>query len=192
MILPDYKVAERVLTEDMIKGYVSDKTSVFEGEKLPSFGQGGHSYDPRSTGEFLIGKTGKRTVDPKNIDLSHYDRFKIRTDRKGSRYIDIPPKKFALTYTREYFKIPDDIAVKVMSKSTYARLGLAVETTFVDPSFEGQVVLELYNRNDAPVRIYIDGGVVQFIFEKTLPAKTSYADSKGKYMKQTGLTLGRV
>ena len=105
----------------------------------------------------------------------------------------IPPNSFALARTIEYFKIPDDILVICLGKSTYARCGIIVNVTPLEPGWEGHVTLEFSNTTPLPAKIYANEGVAQFIFLKgNEKPSVTYANRKGKYMKQKGVTLPKV
>ena len=105
----------------------------------------------------------------------------------------IPPNSFALASTVEYFKIPRDVLVICLGKSTYARCGIIVNVTPLEPEWEGHVTLEFSNTTPLPAKIYANEGACQFIFLKGNESpETSYADRNGKYMKQTGVTLPKI
>jgi dCTP deaminase len=126
-------------------------------------------------------------VDPKKFTSDNF------VTKKTSDYIIIPPNSFALGTTIEVFKIPRDIMCIVVGKSTYARTGIIVNVTPIESEFFGTVTLEFSNTTPLPAKIYANEGVAQFLFLKGDQApETSYADRKGKYMGQTGVTLPKV
>ena len=152
-----------------------------------SFGVSSYGYDARVSNEFKIfTNVNSEIVDPKNFKPSNF------VSKKNSECI-IPPNSFVLASTVEYFKIPKDILVICLGKSTYARCGIIVNVTPLEPGWEGHVTLEFSNTTPLPAKIYANEGVAQFIFLKgnELPEVT-YADRKGKYMGQTGVTLPKV
>ena len=152
-----------------------------------SFGVSSYGYDARVSNEFKIfTNVNSEIVDPKNFKPSNF------ISKKNSECI-IPPNSFVLASTVEYFKIPKDILVICLGKSTYARCGIIVNVTPLEPGWEGHVTLEFSNTTPLPAKIYANEGVAQFIFLKgnELPEVT-YADRKGKYMGQTGVTLPKV
>ncbi len=125
-------------------------------------------------------------VDPKNFNPDSF------VDRAGPVAI-IPPNSFALAHTVEYFRIPRDILVICLGKSTYARCGIIVNVTPLEPEWEGQVTIEISNTTPLPARIYAGEGICQFLFlQGSEPCETSYADRAGKYMRQRGTALPRM
>jgi dCTP deaminase len=113
-------------------------------------------------------------------------------DVRGEQCI-IPPNSFALARTVERFRIPRDVITVCVGKSTYARCGIIVNVTPLEPEWEGIVTLEISNTTPLPARIYAGEGIAQFLFfEGDEPCETSYADKKGKYQAQKGLTLPRI
>tara|TARA_B100001741_G_scaffold309959_1_gene308487 strand:+ start:171 stop:725 length:555 start_codon:yes stop_codon:yes gene_type:complete len=160
--------------------------SQVRGKKI-SFGVSSYGYDARVSNEFKIfTNVNSEIVDPKDFKPSNF------VTRNTSECI-IPPNSFVLASTVEYFKIPKDILVICLGKSTYARCGIIVNVTPLEPGWEGHVTLEFSNTTPLPAKIYANEGVAQFIFLKgnEVPEVT-YADRKGKYMGQTGVTLPKV
>ena len=152
-----------------------------------SFGLSSYGYDARVSNEFKIfTDVDSAVVDPKNFNNNSF------VSRKVDECI-IPPNSFVLASTVEYFKIPKDILVICLGKSTYARCGIIVNVTPLEPGWEGHVTLEFSNTTPLPAKIYANEGAAQFIFLKgnEEPEKT-YAQRKGKYMNQTGVTLPKV
>jgi dCTP deaminase len=125
-------------------------------------------------------------VDPKNFDPKSFVEF------KGDICI-IPPNSFVLGYSVEYFRIPRDVIVICLGKSTYARCGLIVNVTPLEPEWEGHVTIEISNTTPLPARIYANEGIAQLIFLKGVePCEISYAERSGKYQAQKGITLPKV
>ena len=156
------------------------------GDKI-SFGVSSFGYDARVSNEFKIfTNVNSEIVDPKNFKPTNF------LTKKTEECI-IPPNSFVLASTIEYFKIPKDILVICLGKSTYARCVIIVNVTPLEPGWEGHVTLEFSNTTPLPAKIYANEGVSQFIFLKgnELPEIT-YADRNGKYMGQTGVTLPKV
>ena len=152
-----------------------------------SFGTSSFGYDSKISDEFKVfTNVNTEIVDPKNFKPTNF------VTRKGPECI-IPPNSFALASTVEKFKIPEDVLVICLGKSTYARCGIIVNVTPLEPGWEGHVTLEFSNTTPLPAKIYANEGVAQFIFLKgsELP-ETTYADRNGKYMGQTGVTLPKV
>ena len=156
------------------------------GNKI-SFGLSSFGYDARVSNEFKVfTNVNSEVIDPKNFKNSNF------ITRNGNECV-IPPNSFALASTMEYFKIPDDVMVICLGKSTYARCGIIVNVTPLEPGWEGYVTLEFSNTTPLPAKIYANEGVAQFIFLKgNEKPEVTYADRKGKYMKQKGVTLPKI
>jgi len=152
-----------------------------------SYGLSSYGYDARVSDEFKIfTNVNSEVVDPKNFKQSNF------ISKKVSECI-IPPNSFVLASTVEYFKIPNDIMVICLGKSTYARCGIIVNVTPLEPGWEGYVTLEFSNTTPLPAKIYANEGAAQFIFLKgNEKPEVTYADRDGKYMKQKGVTLPKV
>ena len=182
-VLSDKWIKQAVKTKDMIKPFVSKQ--IRKGKI--SFGLSSYGYDARVSNEFKIFTNVNNTiVDPKNFSLDGF------VEKKSDTCI-IPPNSFALASTVEYFKIPRDILVICLGKSTYARCGIIVNVTPLEPEWEGHVTLEFSNTSPLPAKIYANEGACQFLFlQGKEPPTISYADKKGKYMKQKGVTLPKI
>ena len=156
-------------------------------EKLISYGTSSYGYDVRCADEFKIfTNVHSATVDPKNFDPDSF------VDTKGDHCI-IPPNAFALARTIEYFRIPRKILTICLGKSTYARCGIIVNVTPLEPEWEGHVTLEFSNTTNLPAKIYANEGVAQVIFlESDKECETSYKDRSGKYQGQRGVTLPKT
>ena len=156
-------------------------------EKIISWGLSGYGYDVRLAPSFKIfTNINSSIIDPKDLDRRCF------VDFEGDVCI-IPPNSYVLGHTIEYFSIPKDILTIVVGKSTYARSGIIVNVTPIEPGFEGEVVVELSNSTSLPVKVYANEGVAQFLFLKgDQPCRVSYADKQGKYQHQRGITLPRV
>jgi dCTP deaminase len=152
-----------------------------------SYGLSSYGYDARVSNEFKIfTNVNSEVVDPKNFKQCNF------ISKKVSECI-IPPNSFVLSSTIEYFKIPNDIMVICLGKSTYARCGIIVNVTPLEPGWEGYVTLEFSNTTPLPAKIYANEGAAQFIFLKgNEKPEVTYADRDGKYMKQKGVTLPKV
>ncbi len=152
-----------------------------------SYGLSSYGYDIRVADEFkLFTNINSTVVDPKNFDARSF------VDFKGDVCI-IPPNSFALARTMEYFRIPRNVLVLCLGKSTYARCGIIVNVTPLEPEWEGYVTLEFSNTTPLPAKIYANEGACQFLFlQGNEPCETSYADRAGKYMGQRGVTLPKL
>ncbi len=152
-----------------------------------SYGVSSYGYDIRVAPEFKVfTNVHNLIVDPKDFD----DRSFVDIEAKECI---IPPNSFALARTVEYFRIPRDTLVICVGKSTYARCGIIVNVTPLEPTWEGYLTLEISNTTPLPAKIYADEGIAQLLFFQgdELPS-VGYADRKGKYMNQTGVTLPRM
>ena len=156
-------------------------------EGVISYGLSSYGYDVRIADDFKIFTNINSTiVDPKRFDPRSF------VDFKGEVCV-IPPNSFALARTVEYFRIPRDVLVITLGKSTYARCGIIVNVTPLEPEWEGIVTLEVSNTTPLPARIYAGEGVAQMLFFQSDEAcEVSYADKKGKYQSQQGLTLPKL
>jgi dCTP deaminase len=156
-------------------------------KKLVSYGTSSYGYDVRCATEFRIfTNINSSIVDPKNFDSNSF--VNMDTD-----VCIIPPNSFALARTVEYFRIPRNILTICLGKSTYARCGIIVNVTPLEPEWEGHVTLEFSNTTTLPAKIYANEGVAQMIFfESDEVCETSYKDRGGKYQGQTGVTLPKA
>jgi dCTP deaminase len=179
----DRWIRKMALEHRMIEPF--DEKQVRDG--VISYGLSSYGYDARIADEFKIFTNINHTiVDPKDFDPRSF------VDFRGGQCI-IPPNSFALARTVEYFRIPRNVIVCCIGKSTYARCGIIVNVTPLEPEWEGIVTLEVSNTTPLPARIYANEGIAQFLFfEGDEPCETSYADKKGKYQAQQGLTLPRL
>ena len=171
----------------MIEPFEPGQVREVDGKRIVSYGTSSYGYDVRSSNEFKIFTNINSTiVDPKNFDEKSF------VDLKADVCI-IPPNSFALAHTIEYFRIPRDVLVICLGKSTYARCGIIVNVTPLEPEWEGQVTIEISNTTPLPARIYANEGICQFLFlQGASPPETSYADKAGKYMHQRGVALPRL
>lgn len=186
-IMSDKWIHEQCVKHDMISPFETSQVKMCGGKKIVSHGLSSYGYDARVSNEFQIFTNVNTTIiDPKNFDHLNL------VDKKSDVCI-IPPNSFALARTVEYFKIPDDILVICVGKSTYARCGVIVNVTPLEPGWEGHVTLEFSNTTPIPAKIYANEGVCQFLFFKgNEKCRTTYSDRNGKYMGQKGVTLPHV
>jgi len=152
-----------------------------------SYGLSSYGYDVRIADEFKIfTNVFGAVVDPKNFDSKSF------VDFQGEVCI-IPPNSFALGRTVEYFRIPRKAMTICVGKSTYARCGIITNVTPLEPGWEGHVTLEISNTTPLPAKIYANEGIAQILFfESDEECMISYADKKGKYQSQQGVTLPKV
>jgi dCTP deaminase len=171
----------------MIEPFEARQVKEMAGKKVVSYGTSSYGYDIRCSTEFKIFTNINSTiVDPKNFDEKNF------VDYHGDVCI-IPPNSFALARTVEYFRIPRNVLTICLGKSTYARCGIIVNVTPLEPEWEGHVTLEFSNTTPLPARVYANEGVAQVIFlESDEVCETSYRDRGGKYQGQKGVTLPRI
>ena len=157
------------------------------GMKLISYGVSSYGYDVRCSNEFKVfTNIHSAIVDPKSFDERSFVDI-------NSEVCIIPPNSFALARTIEYFKIPRNVLTVCLGKSTYARCGIIVNVTPLEPEWEGHVTLEFSNTTPLPAKIYANEGAAQFLFLKgDKVCDRSYADRKGKYMFQKEVTLPKL
>lgn len=157
------------------------------GDRVISYGTSSYGYDIRCSSEFKIfTNINSAIVDPKAFDDNSF------VDFTGDVCI-IPPNSFALARTVEYFRIPRSVLTVCLGKSTYARCGIIVNVTPLEPEWEGHVTLEFSNTTPLPAKIYANEGVAQVLFfESDEECDTSYRDRGGKYQGQTGVTLPKA
>ncbi|MDP1574469.1 MAG: dCTP deaminase [Coxiellaceae bacterium] len=169
---------------DMISPFEPNQVRSNAQGKIVSYGTSSYGYDVRCAREFKIfTNINSAIVDPKNFDANSF--VDIESD-----VCIIPPNSFALARTVEYFKIPRSVLTICLGKSTYARCGIIVNVTPLEPEWEGHVTLEFSNTTNLPAKIYANEGVAQMLFlESDEICETSYKDRGGKYQGQRGVTL---
>jgi dCTP deaminase len=173
--------------QGMIEPFVPQQVRTVDGHKIVSYGTSSYGYDVRCANEFKIFTNINATiVDPKNFDSGSF------VDQRAEVCI-IPPNSFALARTVEYFRIPRSVLTICLGKSTYARCGIIVNVTPLEPEWEGHVTLEFSNTTPLPAKIYANEGVAQMLFlESDEVCETSYSDRGGKYQGQRGVTLPKT
>ena len=180
---PDHWIREMALNHGMIEPFVDKQTR----DGVISYGVSSYGYDMRIADEYKIfTNVHSAIVDPKAFDAKSF------VDFKGDVCI-IPPNSFVLARSVEYFKIPRSVLCITMGKSTYARCGLIVNVTPLEPLWHGHVTLEISNTTPLPAKVYSNEGVAQVLFyEADDECEISYGDKKGKYQGQTGVTPPRM
>ena len=186
-IKSDRWIREMAETKGMIEPFESGQVRQKGDEKLISYGTSSYGYDVRCSREFKVfTNINSATVDPKNFDEGSFVHVE-------SDVCVIPPNSFALAATVEYFRIPRNVLTVCLGKSTYARCGIIVNVTPLEPEWEGHVTLEFSNTTTLPAKIYANEGVAQMLFfESDEICETSYADRGGKYQGQRGVTLPKA
>ena len=181
-IKSDKWITKMAKSHEMIKPFSENQVRTDnDGNKLISYGVSSYGYDVRCSNEFKVfTNIHSAIVDPKFVDI-HSD------------ICVIPPNSFALARTVEYFKIPRNTLTVCLGKSTYARCGIIVNVTPLEPEWEGHVTLEFSNTTNLPAKIYAGEGVAQMLFfESDEECAVSYKDRGGKYQGQTGVTLPKT
>jgi len=186
-IKSDAWIRRMAQSQRMIEPFEPSQVKEVESRKVVSYGTSSYGYDIRCSREFKIFTNINSTiVDPKNFDEKSF------VDFSGDVCI-IPPNSFALARTVEYFRVPRNVLVVCLGKSTYARCGIIVNVTPLEPEWEGHVTLEFSNTTPLPAKIYANEGVAQVLFfESDEPCETSYKDRGGKYQGQRGVTMPKV
>ena len=187
MTIKSDKWIRRMAAKGMIEPFEPNQVKEAGGQRIVSYGTSSYGYDIRCSEEFKIFTNINSTiVDPKEFDAKSF------VDFKGPVCI-IPPNSFALARTIEFFRIPRNVLTICLGKSTYARCGIIVNVTPLEPEWEGHVTLEFSNTTPLPAKIYANEGVAQVIFiESDEVCETSYRDRGGKYQGQKGVTLPRI
>jgi dCTP deaminase len=187
-IKSDRWIKNKVATMGLIEPFEPSQVRVDNaGNRVISYGTSSYGYDVRCAREFKVfTNINSATVDPKNFDENSF--VDVVSD-----VCVIPPNSFALARTIEYFKIPRNVLTICLGKSTYARCGIIVNVTPLEPEWQGHVTLEFSNTTTLPAKIYANEGVAQMLFfESDEICETSYLDRGGKYQGQMGVTLPKA
>lgn len=186
-IRSDRWIRQMAQNEGMIEPFEAGQVREVNGSRIVSYGTSSYGYDVRCSREFKIfTNINSAVVDPKAFDEGSF--VDVHQD-----VCIIPPNSFALARTVEYFRIPRTVLTICLGKSTYARCGIIVNVTPLEPEWEGHVTLEFSNTTTLPAKIYANEGVAQMLFfEADEACETSYADRAGKYQGQTGVTLPKA
>ena len=182
-IKADRWIRQMAVEHGMIEPFVDSQVRA----GVVSYGLSSYGYDIRVADEFKVFTNINNTViDPKNFDPRSF------VDIKSDICI-VPPNSFALARTIDDCRIPRDVLTVCLGKSTYARCGIIVNVTPFEPEWEGYVTLEISNTTPLPAKIYANEGIAQVLFfQGDEPCERSYADKRGKYLKQTGVTLPKI
>lgn len=180
---PDHWIRKMALEHGMIEPFVEKQVR----QGVISYGLSSYGYDMRVSNQFKIFTNVRSAiVDPKAFNPDSF------VDFEGDVCI-VPPNSFALAHSVEYFRIPRKVLTLTVGKSTYARAGIITNVTPFEPEWEGHVTLEISNTTPLPAKIYANEGIAQVIFfEADEECEVSYADKKGKYQGQTGVTLPKI
>ncbi len=180
----DQWIRKMAIEKGMIEPFVDMQVREVDHQKIVSYGLSSYGYDLRVSPFFKVfTNVYNSIVDPKNFQEDSFVGIEGKT-------CTIPPNSFALAVSVEYFRIPRNVLTLCIGKSTYARCGILVNVTPFEPEWEGYVTIEISNTTPLPAKIYADEGVAQVLFlEAKEVCEVSYADRKGKYMKQEGITV---
>ncbi len=186
-IKSDHWIRSMAENEGMIEPFEGNQVKEVNGQRIVSYGTSSYGYDVRCSREFKIfTNINSAIVDPKDFDDNSF------VDVESDVCI-IPPNSFALARTVEYFRIPRKVLTVCLGKSTYARCGIIVNVTPLEPEWEGHVTLEFSNTTPLPAKIYANEGVAQMLFfESDEECDISYKDKNGKYQGQTGVVTPRT
>ena len=186
-IKSDRWIRQMAADHNMIEPFVHDQVREVDDKRVISYGTSSYGYDVRCAADFKVfTNINSAVVDPKQFDESSF------VDKRSDICI-IPPNSFALARTVEYFRIPRTVLTICLGKSTYARCGIIVNVTPLEPEWEGHVTLEFSNTTPLPAKIYANEGVAQMIFfEADEVCETSYLERGGKYQGQRGVTLPKT
>lgn len=179
---PDHWIMKQATESGMIVPFIPSLVS-----SAISYGLSSYGYDIRCADEFKIFTNVNSTViDPKQFDPQ------VFVDKRGDSCI-IPPNSFILARSIEYIRVPKDVLVLCIGKSTYARCGLVLNTTPLEPGWEGHITLEVSNTTPLPAKVYANEGIAQLIFlQGAAPCIVDYGIRAGKYQKQVGITLPKI
>ena len=187
-VYADWQIIDSSTWLKMIEPFEPKQVKEVNGQRVISYGLSSFGYDMRVSNEFKIfsASTGQLTViDPKAIDE------RAMVDYVGDFCI-IPPNSFALARSVEYFRMPANVVGLCLGKSTYARAGIVTNFTPFEPGWEGHVTIEISNTTPLPAKIYANEGIAQCLFAGGEFPLVTYADRKGKYQAQVGITLAKV
>lgn len=192
-ILADWQIIERCEKEEMIAPFERESIKTMMTDKgvqrILSYGVSSYGYDIVLSPRDLKLFTNHNSIlaDARKLNADVYTTPKLFVDDDGLEYVVLPPNSMMLGHTREYFKIPRDLIVTCLGKSTYARVGVFPLVTPLEPTWEGNLVVEIVNSTTTPAKLYVNQGVAQLIFNRTdAECTVSYKDRGGKYDKQVG------
>jgi dCTP deaminase len=187
-----------ILNDRQIREFSRGKTGMIypfvkeqQGEGIISYGPSSFGYDMRAGHDWKIfSNIYGATIDPKRPNPKVFQD--ITVPKRGENFVIIPPNSYALTHSVEYVRMPRHVSAVCLGKSTYARCGIHVNVTPLEAGWEGQVTVEISNATSLPCRVYAGEGIMQVLFFQGLPPDVSYADRKGKYQGQKGITTARI
>jgi len=184
-VLADWEIKKLAEEDQMIEPFVDHLVSTENDRKLLSYGLSSYGYDIRLSPKqcLIFGKVQAGDCDPKNFDPDILKPTDLLEDKRG-QYFLLPPYGYCLGVAQERLKLPRDVTVVAVGKSTYARSGILVNITPAESGWEGYLTLEISNCTGLFNRIYANEGITQLLFYRGAPCITSYQDRKGKYQDQ--------
>ena len=184
-ILCDTEIKQLALEKEMIAPFQEKLVSEKAGEKVLSYGLSSYGYDIRLSPKqcLIFGRIQEGVSDPKNFNPKILSNAELMVDERGSYFL-LPPYGYCLAVAEERLKLPKDVTVIAMGKSTYARSGIIANITPAEAGWEGYLTLEISNATGLFNRIYANEGIIQLIFLRGTPCETTYQDRKGKYQNQ--------
>lgn len=202
MILNDLEITE-LANDGMINPFVGNQVREDGERKIISYGLSSFGYDLRLAAEMHVFAdningyqnpllSASDAIDPKTFRSNALRTLQSYRDGKTGRYFELPQFASALGHSVETLHLPDDVFALCVGKSTYARCGLIVNTTPLEPGWRGQLVIEIHNTTPLPIRIYANEGIAQLVFFKGDRPAVTYGDRAGKYQGQTGITTARI
>ena len=191
--LSDKRILKLCKQHDMVLPFEDCQVRGGSKGKVISYVLSSYGYDARLADEFMLTRVrashrSAAVLDPKDCS----DAFFTDSSRDNDGCYVIPPNEMALSRTVEYFRMPDDVMAICLGKSTYARCGLIVNVTPLEPGWHGHVTLELSNTTPLPIKVYPLEGICQFVFFRGERPSVTYSDRGGKYQGQTGVTTARL
>ena len=189
-MIPDWFIRNLAIGENMISPYSTEQVTR---SGAISSGQSSYGYDVTAADEFQIFTNANgHVIDPKDFNPDLLTEARIHSNGNGS-YIIAPPNSFVLARTVEFIRMPRNVVGLMTVKSTYARCGIVSPPTVLEPGWEGHITIEISNTTPLPARIYANEGIAQILFfQSDYDCEISYADRKGKYQGQEGITLPKV
>lgn len=188
-LLSDANIKEINKTHPFITPFIENQVREENGNKVISYGLSSFGYDIRCGNNFMLfSKKPGEVIDPKNFSKGLIDEYVVMD---GDPFI-LPPHTFALTYSQETLNMPINVMAICIGKSTYARTGLIVNVTPIEPAWRGQITIEISNTTDLPIYVYPNEGIAQLVFFRGDVPDITYNDRDGKYQDQINITLPKI
>ena len=189
MILNDYQIKRLAEDYNMITPYCKNLIKNENDKPVISYGQSSYGYDIRISDKFkLFVKESVLVVDPKDFNTNNI----IDMYPNSEGYVLMPPHSFMLGHSVETIYMPDNLLALCIGKSSYARCGVIINVTPIEPGWKGEITIEIHNTTPQMAKIYANEGIAQLIFFRGDACNTTYKDRNGKYMNQVGVTLPKV